>query len=67
MWFRMEPGREEHIRGAVWVGKVNSQVRWEDRADRVAGWLAVELVVHAGCGAVGLDNIIGAGCAGGRG
>ena len=32
MWFRMEPGREEHIRGAVWVGKVNSQVRWEDRA-----------------------------------
>ena len=31
VWFRVEPGGEEHIRGEMWVGKVNSQVRWHGR------------------------------------
>ena len=45
VWFRVEPGGAELDRGTVWIGRVSSQVRWEDRAGRMTTWLAVELVL----------------------
>lgn len=30
----------------MWVGKVGSQVRWEDETGRLAEWLAVEITVQ---------------------
>ena len=48
VWFRVEQGGVEHIRGPVWVGRVSSQVRWEGEAGRLDEWLAVEITVPAG-------------------
>ena len=35
---------EGHTRRPVWVGRVNSQVRREDKTGRVDEWLAAKLV-----------------------
>ena len=48
MWFRVtvESGEAEHIKGPVWVGRVSSQMKWEDKTGMMAEWLAVEITMQ---------------------
>ena len=38
--FRVEPTEDEYDRGPVWIGTVDSQVRWGDRAGMQSGVVA---------------------------